>query len=46
MLNLIGDDANDWPKLAADPDARLHFYGKRNARTGRKMGHVTKLKRA
>lgn len=44
MLNLIGDDANTWPALAADPEARLHLYGKRDARTGRKMGHVTKLK--
>jgi len=44
MRNLIGEDANDWPALAADPDARLHLYGKRDARTGRKMGHVTKLK--
>lgn len=45
MLNLIGEDANDWPALAADPDARVHFYGKREARAGRKMGHVTKLLR-
>lgn len=45
MLNLIGDDANSWPALAADPDARLHLYGKRDARTGRKMGHLTRLKR-
>jgi 5-(carboxyamino)imidazole ribonucleotide synthase len=44
MLNLIGGDTADWPALAADPDARLHLYGKRSARTGRKMGHVTKLK--
>ncbi len=44
MLNLIGDDADTWPTLAADPEARLHLYGKRDARTGRKMGHVTKLK--
>ncbi len=44
MLNLIGEDANAWADLAADPTARLHFYGKRDARAGRKMGHVTKLK--
>jgi len=44
MLNLIGDDANAWEQLAADPTARLHLYGKRDARAGRKMGHVTKLK--
>jgi len=44
MLNLIGEDAHKWPELAADPNARLHLYGKRDARAGRKMGHVTKLK--
>ncbi len=43
MLNLIGGDADAWPQLAGDPTARLHLYGKRNARVGRKMGHVTKL---
>jgi 5-(carboxyamino)imidazole ribonucleotide synthase len=43
MLNLIGEDANAWPQLAADPSARLHLYGKRDTRAGRKMGHVTKL---
>ncbi len=42
MENLIGEDANAWPALAADPDARLHFYGKRDTRSGRKMGHVTR----
>ncbi|MDX2202490.1 MAG: 5-(carboxyamino)imidazole ribonucleotide synthase [Hyphomicrobiaceae bacterium] len=44
MLNLIGPEANDWPRLAADPDACLHLYGKNEAREGRKMGHVTYLK--
>jgi 5-(carboxyamino)imidazole ribonucleotide synthase len=44
MLNLIGEDANAWRDLAADPNARLHLYGKSDARAGRKMGHVTKLK--
>lgn len=44
MLNLIGEDAARWAELAADPTARLHLYGKRDIRDGRKMGHVTKLK--
>jgi 5-(carboxyamino)imidazole ribonucleotide synthase len=44
MLNLIGESANGWEALAADPDARVHFYGKRDARAGRKMGHVTRLR--
>ncbi|GHD42922.1 N5-carboxyaminoimidazole ribonucleotide synthase [Thalassobaculum fulvum] len=42
MLNLIGDDVNDWPALIADPTAKLHLYGKAEARPGRKMGHVNR----
>lgn len=41
MENLIGDEANDWPRYLADPTARLHLYGKAESRPGRKMGHVT-----
>jgi 5-(carboxyamino)imidazole ribonucleotide synthase len=43
MRNLIGDEADEWPAILADPQARLHLYGKREARPGRKMGHVTRL---
>lgn len=43
MLNLIGDEVNDWEKHAATPNAKLHLYGKTEARPGRKMGHVTFL---
>lgn len=43
MTNLIGDDVHEWPKLAAEPGAALHLYGKAEARPGRKMGHVTRL---
>jgi 5-(carboxyamino)imidazole ribonucleotide synthase len=43
MKNLIGDDINQWPEIVKDPTARLHLYGKREARPGRKMGHVTRL---
>ncbi len=43
MLNLIGDDVNDWERYAAMPNAKLHLYGKKEARAGRKMGHVTEL---
>jgi 5-(carboxyamino)imidazole ribonucleotide synthase len=46
MLNLIGEDADDWAQLAADPSARVWLYGKREARPGRKMGLVNRLKRA
>jgi 5-(carboxyamino)imidazole ribonucleotide synthase len=44
MENLIGDDVDRWPALAADPRARLWLYGKREARPGRKMGHVNRLR--
>jgi 5-(carboxyamino)imidazole ribonucleotide synthase len=43
MVNLIGEDADSWLKLAAEPGACLHLYGKHHARPGRKMGHVTRL---
>ena len=44
MTNLIGDDADDWAKLAAEPETRLWLYGKAEARPGRKMGHVNRLR--
>jgi 5-(carboxyamino)imidazole ribonucleotide synthase len=53
MLNLLGDiwftapDAAprepDWARVLAHPLAKLHLYGKREPRRGRKMGHVTCL---
>lgn len=43
MRNLIGDDINDISDLIADPDVKIHLYGKTEARPGRKMGHATKL---
>jgi 5-(carboxyamino)imidazole ribonucleotide synthase len=44
MNNLIGDDVNRWPELVAEPDLHVHIYGKDEARPGRKMGHVTRVK--
>ena len=46
MVNILGDlwrgaDAPDWARVLHRPGARLHLYGKREARPGRKMGHVT-----
>jgi 5-(carboxyamino)imidazole ribonucleotide synthase len=43
MDNLIGNAVDRWPEIVKDPDAKLHLYGKREARPGRKMGHVTRL---
>ena len=45
MTNLIGHDADDWQTLSADPEVRLHLYGKRTTKPGRKMGHINRLGR-
>ena len=52
MVNILGDawkwDANGqcvgqphWDALLAQPNVRLHLYGKAEPRPGRKMGHFT-----
>jgi 5-(carboxyamino)imidazole ribonucleotide synthase len=45
MVNLLGDiwrdGEPDWQAVLSHPGAHLHLYGKREARPGRKMGHVT-----
>ncbi|MCA6224374.1 MAG: 5-(carboxyamino)imidazole ribonucleotide synthase [Phenylobacterium sp.] len=43
MENLLGEDVLQWPAIVAEPNARLHLYGKREARAGRKMGHVNRV---
>jgi 5-(carboxyamino)imidazole ribonucleotide synthase len=53
MVNLLGDvwfppgsDVQrepDWSCVLRHAEAKLHLYGKREARRGRKMGHVTCL---
>jgi 5-(carboxyamino)imidazole ribonucleotide synthase len=43
MKNLIGADVEQWCDILKDPGAKLHLYGKMEARPGRKMGHVTRL---
>lgn len=47
MLNLFGDlwqnGDPDWTPILSQPEARLHLYGKTEARPGRKMGHVLLL---
>lgn len=44
MLNLIGDDVKDISNYLKQDNACVHLYGKKDARKGRKMGHVTFLK--
>ena len=45
MVNLLGDIWRDgepeWNLLFAQPNLKLHLYGKHEARPGRKMGHFT-----
>jgi 5-(carboxyamino)imidazole ribonucleotide synthase len=43
MTNLVGRDVERWPEALADPHAKLHLYGKKTVRSGRKMGHITRL---
>ncbi|SDG52515.1 5-(carboxyamino)imidazole ribonucleotide synthase [Roseospirillum parvum] len=46
MTNLLGEEANPEAvrALLAEPGACLHLYGKAEARPGRKMGHVNRLR--
>ncbi len=51
MVNILGDawkptpagavTEPNWSMLLATPNAKLHLYGKREPRVGRKMGHFT-----
>ena len=45
MVNLLGElwESGEprWEVVLAEPAAHLHLYGKREARPGRKMGHLT-----
>ena len=44
MVNLLGREVDAWPRLAGEPETRIHLYGKREAKPGRKMGHVNRVK--
>lgn len=46
MENIVGKDANTAHERLIEPDTHLHLYGKAKARDGRKMGHLTRLKRS
>ncbi len=45
MENLIGDDLDRLPQIAAEPNAAVHLYGKAEVKPGRKMGHVNRVTR-
>ncbi|MEP7273323.1 MAG: 5-(carboxyamino)imidazole ribonucleotide synthase [Acidobacteriota bacterium] len=47
MANLLGDlwsaGEPDWNAALTSPEVKLHLYGKREAKPGRKMGHLTAM---
>ncbi len=44
MKNLVGPEAMAlWPEILATSELLPHHYGKKDARPGRKMGHVNRL---
>lgn len=43
MTNLLGAEVKEWETLAADPAVRMHFYGKKTIKPGRKMAHVNRI---
>ena len=47
MINLLGDvwgqSQPHWDILLSQPQSKLHLYGKKEARPGRKMGHFNVL---
>jgi 5-(carboxyamino)imidazole ribonucleotide synthase len=47
MVNLLGDlwlyGEPRWDKALSDPNVKLHLYGKKEPKVGRKMGHLTAL---
>jgi 5-(carboxyamino)imidazole ribonucleotide synthase len=45
MQNLIGADVDRWADILREDGACLHLYGKTESRPGRKMGHITRVKR-
>ena len=47
MINILGDvwgnSTPHWNSLLSQPEIKLHLYGKKEARVGRKMGHFNVL---
>lgn len=44
MTNLLGEEIAGWQELAKEPGLAFHHYGKAEARSGRKMGHINRLR--
>lgn len=43
MDNLLGEDMAKLPEILLSPGIHVHIYGKKDAKTGRKMGHTNRL---
>jgi len=43
MINIIGEEIEDWCDKNNTEKVKIHLYNKKEAKKGRKMGHVTEL---
>ncbi len=43
LQNILGHESDNWAAYGASAHAGVHFYGKAEARRGRKMGHINVL---
>jgi 5-(carboxyamino)imidazole ribonucleotide synthase len=43
MINLLGAEVDEYRRWLDVPGAAVHLYGKASVRSGRKMGHVTRV---
>ena len=43
MINIIGEEIEDWWDKNNTEKVKIHLYNKKEAKKGRKMGHITEL---
>ena len=41
MINLLGEEVKNLKKFNFHKDQKIHIYGKKEVKNGRKMGHIT-----
>ena len=42
MVNILGEDLEKtYQQIQRQPDWQFHYYGKKESKKGRKMGHIT-----
>ena len=46
MLNIIGNDIYYWEKSNDNEVRKIHIYGKKGIKSGRKLGHVNSIKKS